>query len=72
MLFVEEKAEQCCDDDVTIFDKAVSEEIEGDNEEDEALALMINDTFLTPKQDSVEVIEESHEDDHALDLFQMI
>ena len=37
---------KCCDDDIPIFDKLASDEIEGHNEEDEALALVIMNTFL--------------------------
>ncbi|GFZ08427.1 hypothetical protein Acr_20g0002350 [Actinidia rufa] len=74
-LFVEKEMVQYCDDNVEqycnnvpVFDKAPNDGIE----EDEAITLMILDTFFTPKQHGEEVIkeddEESHEDNHTLGL----
>ena len=58
--------EECYGDDVPIFDQPTSEEIGGDNKEDEDLSLQSH--ILTPKRDSKEVAEKSHEDAHALGL----
>ncbi|GFS35213.1 hypothetical protein Acr_00g0038460 [Actinidia rufa] len=64
-LFVEEEKVQYHDDNVEkycnvvpVFDKPTSNEIEGPSEEDEALALVVLTTYLTPKQDGEKVIEE--------------
>ena len=72
-LFVEEEMVQYCDENVVkycnnvpVFDKPASEE-------DEAIVLMVLATYLTPKQNSKEIIEEDgdehHGDGHALSLF---
>ena len=65
-----EKIVRCYDEDVKqfyygdvpIIDKPASDEVEGAIEEDEALAFMILDTFLAPKQDGKEVIEKDGEE----------
>lgn len=47
--FIEEVMKQSCEDDITVCDEDMCEEIEGDNEEEEGFALMIKRTLLTPK-----------------------